>query len=59
MCLQLKIGGRLLFPARAGVILGSWWIFCNLHAFPRASGGDPTMVGHLKTMLTFSPRERG
>ena len=48
-----------LFPAPAGVILNRLQNRIPHGAFPRASGGDPTIFILFVIVDGFSPRQRG
>ncbi len=52
-------GGRVLFPAHAGVILTELRQTGGINTIPRPCGGDPDENATLKERLNYSPPMRG
>ena len=48
-----------LFPAPAGVILGTSAYLGDVNSVPRTRGGDPRMGSYKKFMKGCSPHPRG
>ena len=48
-----------LFPAHAGVILGTILLTYLCKSFPRTRGGDPIQWTTIQRVASFSPHTRG